>query len=110
MPAMAESTPARMARTGLQEKDRRARSGQEAARRAGKHRPLHVCLTRDRDVFVPLRERVNIARAARGDLFVSLHADSNDHPEMRGASVYTLSEDASDREAATLRKRKTCPM
>jgi len=61
-----------------------------------------VQLTRDNDVFIPLRERVAIARAARADLFVSLHADSNDHREIRGASVYTLSEDASDREAAKL--------
>jgi N-acetylmuramoyl-L-alanine amidase len=61
-----------------------------------------VQLTRDTDVFIPLRERVAIARAAHGDLFVSLHADSNDHHDIRGASVYTLSEDASDREAAKL--------
>jgi N-acetylmuramoyl-L-alanine amidase len=53
-----------------------------------------------------LRERVNIARALRADLFVSLHADSNDHPDIRGASVYTLSEDASDREAATLAEKE----
>jgi N-acetylmuramoyl-L-alanine amidase len=65
-----------------------------------------VQLTRDSDVFIPLRERVNIARAARGDLFVSLHADSNDHREIRGASVYTLSEDASDREAAILAEKE----
>jgi len=49
---------------------------------------------------------VNIARAAHGDLFVSLHADSNDHREIRGASVYTLSEAASDREAATLAEKE----
>jgi N-acetylmuramoyl-L-alanine amidase len=61
-----------------------------------------VRLTRDTDIFIPLRERVAIARADHADLFVSLHADSNVHPDIRGASVYTLSEDASDREAATL--------
>jgi N-acetylmuramoyl-L-alanine amidase len=65
-----------------------------------------VQLTRDSDVFIPLRERVNIARAGHGDLFVSLHADSNDHHEIRGASVYTLSEDASDREAAILAEKE----
>ena len=65
-----------------------------------------VQLTRESDVFIPLRERVNIARAAHGDLFVSLHADSNDHREIRGASVYTLSEAASDREAATLAEKE----
>jgi N-acetylmuramoyl-L-alanine amidase len=65
-----------------------------------------VQLTRESDVFIPLRERVNIARAAHGDLFVSLHADSNDHREIRGASVYTLSEAASDHEAATLAEKE----
>ena len=61
-----------------------------------------VKLTRDADVFIPLRDRVEIARAAHGDLFVSLHADSNEHREIRGASVYTLSRGASDRETANL--------
>jgi N-acetylmuramoyl-L-alanine amidase len=65
-----------------------------------------VQLTRDSDVYIPLRERVNIARAAHGDLFISIHADSNDHHEIRGASIYTLSEDASDREAAKLAERE----
>ena len=65
-----------------------------------------VVLTRDRDVFVSLRDRVTIARAAHANLFVSLHADSNDHREIRGASVYTLSEDASDKEAAKLAEKE----
>lgn len=65
-----------------------------------------VQMTRDSDVFIPLRERVNIARAAHGDLFISIHADSNDHSEIRGASIYTLSESASDREAAKLAERE----
>ncbi|MCH8858777.1 MAG: N-acetylmuramoyl-L-alanine amidase [Proteobacteria bacterium] len=65
-----------------------------------------VYMTRDTDVFIPLRERVNIARRAAGDLFVSLHADSLDSSEVRGASVYTLSEEASDREAASLAEKE----
>jgi N-acetylmuramoyl-L-alanine amidase len=58
--------------------------------------------TRDSDVFVPLRERIRIAREAGGDLFVSLHADAQTHRRIRGASVYTLSETASDKEAGLL--------
>jgi len=80
-----------------------ARAVRKSLEATGRYR---VQLTRDSDVFIPLRERVNIARAAHGDLFVSLHADSNDHREIRGASVYTLSEAASDREAATLAERE----
>jgi N-acetylmuramoyl-L-alanine amidase len=65
-----------------------------------------VVMTRDGDVFLPLRQRVAIARDARGDLFVSLHADSIGNRNVRGASVYTLSENASDKEAAELAARE----
>ena len=65
-----------------------------------------VQLTRDSDVYIPLRERVQIARAAHGELFISLHVDSNDLRDIRGASIYTLSEDASDREAAKLAEKE----
>ncbi|WP_416366256.1 N-acetylmuramoyl-L-alanine amidase [Nisaea sp.] len=61
-----------------------------------------VLLTRDRDVFLRLRERIAIARSAGADLFVSLHADSIPNRKLRGASVYTLSEKASDKEANLL--------
>lgn len=59
-------------------------------------------LTRDRDIFIPLRERVAIARAANADLFMSLHADIVTDPDIRGLSVYTLSQTASDTEAEAL--------
>ncbi|HTY66920.1 MAG TPA: N-acetylmuramoyl-L-alanine amidase [Alphaproteobacteria bacterium] len=61
-----------------------------------------VVLTRNQDIFVPLRERVAIARAANAELFISIHADSIRNRDTRGASVYTLSETASDAEAAAL--------
>lgn len=65
-----------------------------------------VLLTRSSDSYVALRERVARAQAAKADLFLSLHADSHDNPDVRGASVYTLSEEASDREAAALAARE----
>ncbi len=61
-----------------------------------------VHMTRDTDVFIPLRERVNIARSWRADLFISIHADSIHDPGVEGLSVYTLSEKGSDKEAAAL--------
>lgn len=61
-----------------------------------------VVLTRSDDEYVGLRERIARARGARGDLFLSLHADSVGRPHTRGASVYTLSERASDAEAERL--------
>ena len=62
----------------------------------------NVFLTRKSDVSVGLRERVARARAAQADLFISLHADSLRDHRMRGATVYTLRETASDKEAAEL--------
>ena len=67
---------------------------------------FRVALTRRDDRFLPLRERTRIARRQGASLFVSLHADSALHPEARGLSVYTLSDKASDREAAALAKQE----
>jgi len=65
-----------------------------------------VMLTRDSDVFLRLRDRVAKAREAGAELFVSLHADSIGSSDVRGMSIYSLSEKASDREAATLAARE----
>lgn len=65
-----------------------------------------VYLTRDTDIFIPLRQRVAIARAKGAELFISLHADKVDRNNVRGASIYTLSETASDAETARLAERE----
>jgi N-acetylmuramoyl-L-alanine amidase len=65
-----------------------------------------VHLTRDTDIYIPLRERVNIARGYQADLFISLHADSNPDSSVSGASVYTLSDSGSDKEAAALARKE----
>ncbi len=69
----------------------------------GKYR---VVMTRSRDVFVRLRKRIAIAHRAGAHLFVSLHADSIGNRHLRGGSVYTLSEQASDKEAEALARRE----
>lgn len=61
-----------------------------------------VVLTRDRDIFLRLRDRVKVAREAGAELFMSIHADSVANRKTRGLSIYTLSEKASDKEAAKL--------
>lgn len=63
---------------------------------------VRVMLTRGDDRFLPLPQRVAMAQRAKANLFISVHADSAPVPEARGATVYTLSEIASDREAARL--------
>jgi N-acetylmuramoyl-L-alanine amidase len=66
---------------------------------SGKYR---VKLTRDRDHYIKLRERVNLARKWGGDMFISLHADSIEKRDVRGASIYTLSDKSSDAQTAKL--------
>lgn len=65
-----------------------------------------VVLTRDRDIALALRRRVEIAHEADADLFISIHADSAKNSSARGLSVYTISERASDKEAAALAERE----
>jgi N-acetylmuramoyl-L-alanine amidase len=71
----------------------------DALERTGK---FTVVMTRDTDIFLSLKARVAVARRAKADLFISLHADSAPTSSARGASVYTLSETASDKEAEAL--------
>lgn len=74
----------------------------ELSRQLRATRRYHVIMTRKRDVFLPLRRRVEIARSKGADLFISLHADSISNPSFRGAHIYTLSESGSDKEAEEL--------
>lgn len=65
-----------------------------------------VVLTRDDDVFLSLSQRVSVARDQNAKLFISLHADKVPQSYVRGATVYTLSDDASDSLAAALAVRE----
>ncbi len=73
--------------------------------RGGKAR---VMMSRTTDVFVPLRERVRLARQAKAQLFISIHADAlpSDEGEARGATVYTLSDRATDDRAQRLAEKE----
>jgi N-acetylmuramoyl-L-alanine amidase len=75
------------------------RALQRALEATGRYR---VAITRERDVFLKLRERIRVAQEVKGDLFISLHANVHRSGSIRGASIYTLSETASDEEAAAL--------
>lgn len=94
--------PGALALNGQFEKDltlQMAKRLSEVLKATGRY---DVKMTRSTDIFIPLRERVAIARAYKGDLFISLHADSHAKSTMHGATVYTLSDQASDKEAAML--------
>lgn len=89
---------------GVDEKDlmlRFALSLSETLQRSG----VDVVLTRSEDVFVALETRVAIAHQAQADLFISLHADSLTQGGAKGATVYTLSDEASDAATAHLAAR-----
>ncbi|WP_042704836.1 N-acetylmuramoyl-L-alanine amidase [Azospirillum sp. B506] len=87
---------------GIYEKDITLATAKEVKRQLEATGRYRVKLTRDSDVFIRLRDRVAIGREAGADLFISLHADSISSSDMRGLSIYTLSDKASDREAEML--------
>jgi N-acetylmuramoyl-L-alanine amidase len=98
--------PGAVAVNGSFEKDITLAMARELKKQLEATGRYRVVLTRDSDVFVPLRERPGKARTLGADLFVSLHADSHEGGDVRGLSVYTLSDTASDREAAMLASRE----
>ena len=92
--------------SGLREKDvtlRVARAIRDELLASGR---VRVALTRDDDRYLVLRERFGIARRLRADLFISVHCDSVGNGDASGATAYTLSEVASDKEAARLAARE----
>jgi N-acetylmuramoyl-L-alanine amidase len=90
--------------TGTFEKRITLAAAQELKKRLEGTGRCRVALTRGRDTFIPLDGRVAFARKRDAALFVSLHADSA--PGARGASVYTLSDRASDSLSAGLAQRE----
>lgn len=80
-----------------------AQSLKKALDKTGKYK---VYLTRNKDSFIDLRERVSIARRYKGDLFISIHADSSPNRKARGLSIYTLSQKASDTRTAQLAQKE----
>ncbi|AMK16985.1 MULTISPECIES: N-acetylmuramoyl-L-alanine amidase family protein [Sphingobium] len=94
------------ARTGQREKDLTLAIAQAIRDQLLKSGRVRVALTRDDDHFLVLQERYGVARQLNADLFLSVHADSAANEDARGATVYTLSEVASDREAARLAARE----
>lgn len=92
--------------SGLKEKDvtlRIARAIRDELLASGR---VRVALTREDDRFLVLQERYGVARKLKADLFISIHCDSVGGGDASGATVYTLSEVASDKEAARLAARE----
>ncbi|NIJ42622.1 N-acetylmuramoyl-L-alanine amidase [Parvibaculum indicum] len=98
--------PGTIGRSGVKEKDVVLAFAKEFADQLRATGRYDVRLTRSTDRFIKLRQRVAIARQYNADLFVSIHANSISKPSVRGLSVYTLSETASDKEAAALARKE----
>lgn len=67
---------------------------------------IDVLMTRTDDKFLSLKDRVRVARQNEADLFIAIHADTVRGPAARGATIYTLSEKASDAEAEALAQKE----
>jgi N-acetylmuramoyl-L-alanine amidase len=92
--------PGTIGRGGTEEKNVTLAIARLLAQRIDEQRGMRAVLTRNSDIFIPLRERMLIARRAKADLFVSIHADSVSDRQLAGASVYILSLRGASSEAA----------
>ena len=98
--------PGAIGHSGLYEKDVTLAAAKELARQLNATGRIKAVLSRDRDIFHKLRKRIALARNQKADIFISLHADAAHNKKARGVSVFTLSETASDKEAALLASRE----
>jgi N-acetylmuramoyl-L-alanine amidase len=99
--------PGAIGRNRTREKDVALAVAKELARRIDSEAGMRAVLVRDKDVYVPHRDRMAVARRENADLFVSIHADAVADRRAKGASVYVLSlKGASDEAAMRLAKRE----
>ena len=92
--------PGAVGHKGTREKDVTLAIARRLEKMLRQERGMRPVLTRDRDVFISLRERTRIARRHKADMFISIHADGFKDPRARGASVYALSLRGASSEAA----------
>ena len=98
--------PGSISRSGLHEKDITLKAAVFLYKELRKTLRYNVVLTRQKDVFVPKRERFAIARNAKADFLISIHADNHPSMHVRGLTIYTLSAKASDTEALRLSEQE----
>jgi len=89
-------------KNGTQEKDIVLRFSKVVRDKLKEAGPFDVLMTREEDVFLSLRDRLNFSRRSKADLFISIHADSLRQRFVRGSTIYTLSKKASDRLSAEM--------
>ena len=98
--------PGAISVNGHHEKDITLKAAHELAKQLEATGRIKVVLSRRGDKYLRLRERIALARMNRADVFISLHADAAPSSKARGVSVFTLSDQASDKEAELLARRE----
>jgi N-acetylmuramoyl-L-alanine amidase len=97
--------PGAIGKKGTREKDVTLKFVKKLKRILEKTGRYKVVLTRSTDKYLKLKNRVALAHKAKGDIFISIHADSHRKASTRGLSVYTISENRSKREAKKLLRK-----
>ena len=99
--------PGAIGPNGTREKDVTLAIARKLERLIERESGMRAVMIRDGDYYVGLRERIQLAREHKADLFVSIHADAYDNPDARGSSVYILSHGAaSSKTAGSLARRE----
>jgi len=98
--------PGALGKAGTAEKNITLAAARELASQLHATDKVTPILARNDDRFLRLRQRIRLARQNQADLFISLHADSAPRSSARGISVFTLSNKASDKEAAALARQE----
>ena len=104
---MVDTIPGAVGRSKTREKDVALAVSRLLASRIDAEPGMRAVLIRNSDYYVDHRDRMEIARKNKADLFISIHADAVDDPRASGASVYVLSmKGASDEAAKRLAQRE----
>lgn len=98
--------PGAISKNKRREKDIVLRFAKELYRKINNTKGMRAVMTRDRDFYIPLGERVAIAQHYKADLFLSVHADALQNTDISGATIYSLSDTASDEVSAEIAKNE----
>ena len=98
--------PGAIGKSGTKEKAITLAAARDLAQQLAATGKIQPILARRDDRYLRLRERIRLARRQQADVFISLHADSAQSGKARGISVFTLSDIASDKEAAALARKE----
>ena len=98
--------PGAIGRLGTLEKNITLKTSIMLKKALKRYKNINPILSRDKDIYLSLKERTKLAKINNADIFISLHADSSKNNKANGISVFSLSDKASDKEARMLAKRE----